>query len=175
MSTQEISAASTNAGPLSESSAPSNQKHTLDELRQDSKLWFKVHVFLYDLRNFRSNHESRDRLDSVVDTYYIGSPYFSATEADYILQTAGNTETTTLKELLDDFFAQRPEKRMQSRMKDTADYRVCAAHDLAPIVEKVFRIHPKDLAKNKGFMKLIRLGGLTALDEGGVWQGIGKR
>ena len=61
------------------------------ELRQDNELWYKLHVFIYDLRNFRSNEKSQDRLDKIVNTYYIGLPYFSATEADtIILRTIGN-------------------------------------------------------------------------------------
>jgi hypothetical protein len=164
------------ATALSEPSALPSQTCTTDELRQDGKLWYKIHVFVYDLRNFRSSENSRNRLDSVVDTYYIGLPYFSATEADTILHTIVDIETgKTLKELLDDFFAQKLEKRIKSRMKETADYRVCAAHDLAPIIEKAFRIHPRDLAKNKGFRKLLDTRGLSALDEGGVWKGLGRR
>ncbi|KAF2249606.1 hypothetical protein BU26DRAFT_530323 [Trematosphaeria pertusa] len=148
----------------------------MDELRRDGILWYKIHVFVYDLRNFRSSDKSRDRLESVVDTYYIGPPYFSATEADNILHTIADPETgKILREILDDFFAQKLEKRIKARTKETADYRVCAAHDLAPIVEKAFRIHPKDLAKNKGFVKLLNKRGLGALSEGGVWKGLGKR
>ncbi|EFQ94047.1 hypothetical protein CFE70_000324 [Pyrenophora teres f. teres 0-1] len=158
-------------------SASASRTNTIAELRQDNKLWYKLHVFIYDLRNFRSNEKSRNRLDNVVDTHYIGSPYFSAAEADTILRTIGDheKEDKTLKELLDDFFTQKLEKRLNSRMRETADYRVCAAHDIAPIVEKAFRVHPKDLAKNKGFMKLVNAGGLDALDKGGVWKGLGKR
>jgi hypothetical protein len=159
----------TPATALPSPSTLSSPKYTTEEIRQDCKLWYKIHVFIYDLRNFRSNDKSRDRLDSVVDTYYLGLPYFNATEADKILHTIGDVETgRTLKELLDDFFSQKLEKRKKSRMEETADYRVCAAHDLAPIFEKVFRVHPKDLAKNKGFIKVLNKGALGALDEGVV-------
>jgi arginine/lysine/ornithine decarboxylase len=147
---------------------------TTEELRQDSKLWYKLHVFVYGLRKIRSNEKSRERLDSVINTYYMGPPYFTATEADRILHTIDD-EGRTLKETLDGFFARKLEKRMQSRMKETADYRVCAAHDLAPILENASRIHTKDLKKNKGFMKLLRNGALSALDDGRVWKGLGKR
>ena len=60
-------------------------------------------------------------------------------------------------------------------MKETGDYRMCAAHDLAPIVEKAFGIHPKDLTKNKGFGRLVDAGGLGALDKRDVWRGLGRR
>lgn len=60
-------------------------------------------------------------------------------------------------------------------MNGTANYRVCAAHDLAPIVEKAFRVHPKDLTKNKGFLKLVNTRGLGALDRGEVYKGLTRR
>jgi hypothetical protein len=77
--------------------------------------------------------------------------------------------------MLDEFFEKKLEKRLKGRMKETADYRVCAAHDIAPIVEKVFGVRPGDLKKNKMLVKLVDKGGLSALDDGAVWKGIGKR
>lgn len=164
------------AGHLSGSSAPSSPTYTIDELRKDGKLWYKLHIFIYDLRNFRLDEKSHDRLNTVTDTYYIGPPYFSVIEADNILHTIGDTTGgKTLKDLLDEFFAQKLEKRLEEMMKETGDYRVCTAHDLAPIVEKVFCVHPKDLAKNKAFGKSVDGKGQSALDEGGVWKCLGKR
>jgi hypothetical protein len=113
----------TSATALPSPSMLSSPKYTTEEIRQDCKLWYKIRVFIYDLCNFRSNDKSRDRLDSVVDTYYIGLPYFNATEADKILHTIEDVETgRTLKELLDDFYSHKLEKRMKSRMEETADY-----------------------------------------------------
>jgi hypothetical protein len=128
---------------------------------------------MYDLRAFRSNSDSRSRLDSVVSTYYIGEPYFSASEAERVLNTISDGKA--LKNTLDEFFEKKLEKRLEGRMKETADYRVCAAHDIAPIVEKAFGVRPGDLKKNKGFAKLVDKGGLSALNDGAVWKGIGKR
>lgn len=109
----------------------------------------------------------------MTETYYIGPPYFSATEADTILHTVDETESgKTLKEPLDKFLVRKSEKRLESMMKETGDYRVCAAHDLAPIVEKAFHVHPKDLAKNKEIRVLVDTKGLTTLDQGGVWKGL---
>jgi predicted AAA+ superfamily ATPase len=128
---------------------------------------------MYDLRAFRSNSDSRSRLDSVVSTYYIGEPYFSVSEAERVLHTI--IEGRTLKDTLNEFFEKKLEKRLEGRMKEMADYRVCAAHDIAPIVERAFGVRPGDLKKNKGFVKLVDKGGLGALDDGAVWRGIGKR
>jgi hypothetical protein len=128
---------------------------------------------MYDLRAFRSNSDSRSRLDSVASTYYIGEPYFGASGVERVLHTISDGKT--LKDTLDEFFEKKLEKRLKGRMKETADYRVCAAHDIAPIVEKVFGVRPGDLKKNKMLVKLVNKGGLSALDDGAVWKGIGKR
>jgi hypothetical protein len=128
---------------------------------------------MYDLRAFRSNSDSRSRLDSVASTYYIGEPYFGASGVERVLHTISDGKT--LKDMLDEFFEKKLEKRLKGRMKETADYRVCAAHDIAPIVEKVFGVRPGDLKKNKMLVKLVDKGGLSALDDGAVWKGIGKR
>lgn len=60
-------------------------------------------------------------------------------------------------------------------MKAMNDYRVCAAHDLAPIFERAVRVSANDLAKNKQFTRLVHKRGLEALDDGTVWKGMGRR
>ncbi|KAF1839748.1 hypothetical protein BDW02DRAFT_563797, partial [Decorospora gaudefroyi] len=67
--------------------APPPPTHTTTALQQDPNLWYKLQLFTYDLRNFHSNPPSRDRLNTVTDSYYIRAPYFSATEATRILHT----------------------------------------------------------------------------------------
>ena len=163
--------------PLPQPSPLPHQPHTISSLRLDHKLWYKLHVFIHDLRFFRSNTTtSRFRLDWVVDTYYIGWPYFSDTEVQQVLHTVVDAKSgKTLQQTLDDFFSKKLEKRLDGQMKETGDYRVCAAHDLAPVVEKVFGVDSTDLKKNKGFVKLVEQGGLEALNKGGVWKGMGKK
>lgn len=51
---------------------------------------------------------------------------------------------------------------------ESSDFRVCAAHDLAPIFEAVFDIHPKKLAKNFVLVSLISSRGLRLRDEDDV-------
>lgn len=155
-----------------------NEGHStsIDELRSDNALWYKLHVFMYDLRNFRSNSDSRTRLDSVVHEYYLGEPYFSEDEANKVLHTVPDAATEkTVGEAIRAFYEQKLLQRQKSRAIETGDYRICAAHDLAPIFEKAFRLNGKDLAKNKGFMALVNKGGLNALEDGRVWKGLGKR
>ncbi len=56
---------------------------------------------------------------------------------------------------------------------DSRDFRVCAAHDLAPIFEKAFEIHPKQLDKDSKFISLTKRYGL-GLPEDEHWSGLDK-
>jgi hypothetical protein len=56
---------------------------------------------------------------------------------------------------------------------DNQDFRVCAAHDLAPIFEKAFGIHPKQLDKDSEFIGLTKRYGL-GLPEEEHWSGLDK-
>jgi hypothetical protein len=57
---------------------------------------------------------------------------------------------------------------------ESADYWVCAAHDLAPIFEKAFDIKPKELAKNKEFLDRMEKSGLK-FGGGDNWKGLPKK
>ncbi|KAF4221741.1 hypothetical protein CNMCM5878_008175 [Aspergillus fumigatiaffinis] len=43
-------------------------------------LWYRLHVLLYDLQHFNQRPDSRERLETVTDLFYIGSPYFNDDE-----------------------------------------------------------------------------------------------
>ncbi|KAF2125240.1 hypothetical protein P153DRAFT_369942 [Dothidotthia symphoricarpi CBS 119687] len=152
-----------------------NKTITIEELRQDNKLWYKLHVFMFDLRNFRTNTNSRERLELVTNELFIGNPYFDDNERQRLCNTIIDSSQRTLEDVLGAFFQTTLEKRLQGRIKETGDWRICAAHDLAPIFERAFRVNTKDLSKNKVFSKMVQKGGLGALDNGGVWKGIGRR
>jgi hypothetical protein len=66
-----------------ESSPPSNPNPTtttISETRSNKLLWHKLHVYVYDLRNFREAPYSQARLGSIVDASYISLPYFTPEE-----------------------------------------------------------------------------------------------
>ena len=65
-------------------------------------------------------------------------------------------------------------ERRNDKSAASGDYRVCAAHDLAPIFEKAFDIKPKELAKSQDFLKLYERWGLE-LGENEVWKGVPKK
>ena len=54
---------------------------------------------------------------------------------------------------------------------ESGDYRVCAAHDVAPVVEKALGISPKDLKNDRQFMEL-RLAHSLRLPPDHKWSGL---
>jgi hypothetical protein len=58
-----------------------------------------------------------------------------------------------LAELIDEFLQVRLEWKMKKRV-ESVDFRVCTAHDVAPIVEKVLGAKEKD-SRNEEFVGLV--------------------
>ncbi|KAK3168098.1 hypothetical protein OEA41_004544 [Lepraria neglecta] len=119
---------------------------------------------MHDLRHFDEKVDSRSRLDSIVDASYIGEPYFQHSEVEMIKSTAViNNGEHTLGDLIRETLDGRLNRRMKKRV-ESEDYRVCAAHDLAPIFEKGLSIRPKEFEKDKEFVRLVRTSGLKLKD-----------
>lgn len=55
-------------------------------------LWYRILVFVFDLRHFRHRIDSETRLGHTVDPTYIGRPYFSKEEAEALRNTAVDME-----------------------------------------------------------------------------------
>ncbi|OAL72711.1 hypothetical protein A7D00_2484 [Trichophyton violaceum] len=120
---------------------------------------------MYDLHNFRTDSAARDRLDSIVDITYLGKPYFDGEEVEALENTISNSSGSqgeTLAQKIESTLDERLNRRMKKRI-ESSDFRVCAAHDLAPIFEAVFDIPPKKLAKK--LVSLISSRGLILRDE----------
>ncbi|DAA72944.1 TPA_exp: Uncharacterized protein A8136_4869 [Trichophyton benhamiae CBS 112371] len=143
------------------------QTYSVGDIRSRRSLWYRLHVYVYDLRNFRTDSAARDRLDSIVDITYLGKPYFNEEEAEILKNTISNSSgskggTETLAQKIESTLDERLNRRMKKRV-ESGDFRVCAAHDLAPIFEAFFDIPPKKLAKQ--LASLISLRGLRLRDE----------
>lgn len=146
----------------------------LTGLQNNPSLWYKIHVFIYDLRNFREIPDSQKRLDRITDASYIGTPYFTTTEVSQLKSTIIDPKSQqTLEQLIEETLNERLERRMKKRV-ESGDYRVCAAHDLAPIFEKAFDIKPKDLARNVEFLAVMEKSGLK-LNDDDEWKGSSKK
>ena len=65
-------------------------------------------------------------------------------------------------------------ERRAKRRAGSGDYRVCAAHDLAPIFEKAFDIKPKDLQTNTEFLAILDRSQLELKDSDN-WKGLPKK
>ncbi|WEW57179.1 hypothetical protein PRK78_002641 [Emydomyces testavorans] len=136
---------------------------TVADIQSNSSLWYRLHVFTFDLRNFATDTAARDRLNSVVDVSYLGKPYFTPEEVEILKSTHGIGGSETLMQIIQSTLDERLNRRMKKRV-ESGDFRVCAAHDLAPVFEKMFGINPKKLAKNVQFANLRSLRGLRLKD-----------
>lgn len=139
---------------------------SLQFLQQNPYLWYRVRLFVYDLRHYKARDDSRDRLELVVDPSYLGAPYSSPAEVDFLKSTIVESKRSedngqkTLEQLIEATLDRKLNRRTKKRM-ESQDFRVCAAHDLAPIFEKAFRIKPKELHKDKEFVKKLSTDGLN--------------
>ena len=157
--------------PTSRSSMD-NAQPSLAELKMDSNIWYKIHVLLYDLRHFEQSSISRSRLETVIDPSYLGEPYFNQVEAEKI-KGARLEGDKTLSALIEETLNERLDRRAKKRVQ-SGDYRICAAHDIAPILEKALGIKPKDLERSQAFLDSMSANGLH-LEPGEQWTGLGKQ
>ncbi|KAL8759097.1 MAG: hypothetical protein Q9184_003722 [Pyrenodesmia sp. 2 TL-2023] len=132
----------------------------LQSLQSDAQFWHKVKVFLFDLRHFKERTDSRDRLELITDPSYIAAPYFDPSEIHKIKSFIPEGCEITLGQLIEATLDEKLNRRMKKRVA-TADYRVCAAHDLAPVFEQAFGVRPKDFQKDKKFVKTLTADGLV--------------
>ena len=135
-----------------------NSSVSLSELKMNSNVWYKIHVLLYDLRHFEQIKVSHSRLETVIDPSYLGEPYFDQDEAEKI-KGARLDGNKTLSALIEETFNERLNRRMKKRV-ESGDYRVCAAHDVASILEKALGIKSKDLERNQAFLNKMSANGL---------------
>lgn len=146
--------------------------NSVDNLHSNGLLWYKIHIFIYDLRHFQE-HASQTRLDNVVDSSYLCLPYFTPAEVDQLKATIVQN-TKSLENLIQETLDERLQRRIKKRV-ESGDFRVCAAHDLAPVFEKAFNIKPKDLERDRELQGLIEEFGLgineTQLK---AWSGLTK-
>lgn len=154
---------------------PTPQIYSLSDLQSNLSpdLWYRLHVFIYDLRNFNTNPAARSRLDSTVAVFYLGEPYFSVEEANLLRNTFVGPDSTTLEQAIQTTLDERLERR-KKKLHESGDFRVCAAHDLAPIFEKSLGIDSKKMTKDSHFISLVTLRGLK-LKQDENWKGLASK
>lgn len=67
------------------------QTYKIADIRSKKSLWYRLHVYAYDLRNFKIDSAARERLDSIVDVTYLGEPYFDTEEVEILKNTISNS------------------------------------------------------------------------------------
>ena len=85
-----------------------------------------------------------------------------------VTDTSGKTFSERLEEGLNERLERRKKKRVQS-----GDFRVCAAHDLAPLIASALGIDLKLMEKDKDFAKVVEEKGLNLRGE--IWGGLKKK
>lgn len=148
----------------------SDETLSLQNIQQFPTLWYKIHVFIYDLHHFHEKIASEARLEQVIDPFYLGLPYFKEDEAEALKNAT--IQDKTLMHLIEESLAERLNRRDKKRAS-SGDYRICAAHDIAPIFEKAFGIDPKRLANDGQFIRILEANGLELGDQG--WTGLPKK
>ncbi|KAJ9324604.1 hypothetical protein DTO027B5_368 [Paecilomyces variotii] len=152
---------------------PITADDSIENLQSNKLLWYKIHIFLYDLRHFQEE-ASQARLDSVIDSSYLCSPYFTSEEVTQLKATKLQ-DTKSLGALIEETLNERLERWVKKQI-ESGDFRVCAAHDLAPIFERAFHIKPKDLKRDRILLDLIKQSGLTPNEEElKLWQEVNKK
>ncbi|PWY75956.1 hypothetical protein BO83DRAFT_426208 [Aspergillus eucalypticola CBS 122712] len=129
---------------------------TLSDLRGSSlspTFWYRVHVLVFDLRNFNKDSSKKQEAEKI---------------KHIVTDTRGKTFSETLEEGLDERLERRKKKRVQS-----GDFRVCAAHDLAPLIASALGIDLKQMEKDKDFAQVVELKGLNLRGE--IWGGLKKK
>ena len=150
---------------------------TLDTIKEDPLLFYRICVLLYDLRNMANDRTSESRTLSTTDELYISPPYFTPAQAQMIKtavvqkpQPCGSSvedEENTITTVEDVDISGEPrsiEEALKDRLvnffeKRRASARPCGLHDMAPIYESVFEIAQSEL-KDENFPARLRRCGL---------------
>ena len=150
-----------------------NIKPTLSCLREDSDLWYRIHVLLYDLSKVARDSQSEKRLSLTLHPLYISEPYFSDSESTRILQAiiddpiatsppniSGDNDSMTLtKEPTIEQAIYDKMTNFLNKRKASGDARPCGPHDLVPIYGAIFGI-AKDKLEDERFLVRLRRSGL---------------
>ena len=150
-----------------------NNKPKLSCLREDSDLWYRIQVLLYDLSKVTQDPQSDKRLSSTLHPLYTSKPYFSDSESTRILQaiiddppatsppnTSGDDSSMTLTQepTIEQAIYEKTANFLTKR-KASGDARPCGPHDLVPIYGAIFGI-PKDELEDERFLFRLRRSGL---------------
>lgn len=132
----------------------------IEDIRQDSNLWYKVRVLIFDLYNLSKYPICANRLEQTVDEHYISAPYFTEEEAvavksARVFESATDEIGMTIGEAISSRLEQFFEKRRAS-----GDARPCGPHDMVPVFLDVFGMDKKELEEDNFVSRVRRAGAL---------------
>ncbi|KAF2434581.1 putative C6 transcription factor, partial [Tothia fuscella] len=158
--------------------------NTLNDLRQDSIIWYRIHVLLYDICSIAKDVASQKRIDATTDELYISEPHFTPAQATRIKSTMNEISTNKIstsgeraEEVSEEHETETTlavstdsapkmmtiEEAIKSRLagflekrKASGDARPCGPHDLGPIYMAVFGISKEALQDEKFLARLRR-------------------
>ncbi|KAI9758609.1 MAG: exo-1,3-beta-glucanase [Chaenotheca gracillima] len=131
----------------------------IQDLHDDVNLWWKIHVMIFDMRNYQTNIRSSVRLENVLGVPENSNAYFNAGERQTIM-SAIVYGTTTFGAFLRQTLDERQSRNMRSGI-DGDNPHLCVERDISPIWEKAFGVDPEAMARDKAFIRLIRSCGLN--------------
>ena len=152
--------------------------NTLETVKEDPALLYRLRVLLYDLRNMATDRTSENRTLSTTDELYISGPYFTPAQAQIVktavVQELQPTESSVEEDGVLNNKVENPDmfskpKPIEEAIKDrlvnffekrraSGDARPCGPHDMAPTYESVFKIEQSELEDEKFLARLRRCG-----------------
>ena len=137
-------------------SEPATATVNLHDIQQDSDLWYRIKVLLYDLNNVARDALSETRISSTTNELYISDPYFTETESNRILCSLTLVDETQIT--VQDAIHQKLETFFEKR-RASGDARPCGPHDMIPVYMNVFGIEKGEL-EDERFLSRLRRSGL---------------
>src|SRR5438034_4525623 len=105
------------AGTIVSPFADTERTVSLSDLRGSAispTIWYRIHVFLFDLRHYSQRIDSEARLERIPDSSYIGPPYFEPGEAEALRNTV--THEKKLSQVIEEALEERLNRRMKKRV-----------------------------------------------------------
>lgn len=133
---------------------------TLEDIKQDSNLWYKIRVLIFDLYSLSKYPICATRLEQTVDELYISAPYFTekeavAVKAAQVYESATDDIGTTVGEAIGSRLTTFFEKRRAS-----GDARPCGPHDMVPVFLNIFGMKKSEIEEEKFVARVKRAGAL---------------
>lgn len=128
----------------------STQPLTLSGLRQNSHLWYRILLLIYDFHHQKED-ASRLRTDELIDPIYIGAPYFTPAETESIKSALVEETQNTLEATIHAAMEHRQATTLTAIFP-------CGPHDMVPVYLECFNVDKADITNEKFVVRAKRFG-----------------